>query len=82
MTYEEHGLKLLTLKRQHGSMELGKFLLSSLLFLFSAFMFPDMADAVDAVSASEALKPILTAIPPILLLVVAIIPIYYAVKTD
>lgn len=63
-------------------MDLDGFLVSSLLFLFSVFMFPEMETAVAAISAGEALKPILTAIPMVLLLVVAIFPVYYAVKTD
>jgi len=61
-------------------MELEKFLISALVFAFSVFFLPELIDAIDAVSASEALKPLLTTTPIILVMVLSIFPIYYAVK--
>ena len=60
-------------------MELLKFLSSSIMFLFSVIFLPNMIDAVNAVSAAEALKPFLLLMPTVFVLMLAIFPIYYLV---
>lgn len=61
-------------------MDLEKFLIFIAIFMFSALFFQDIMTAIEAVSAAEALKPFLLAIPPIYLLVVGIFSIYFAVS--
>ena len=59
-------------------MDLGKFLVSVFIFVFAVLFFPEMNDAVIAVSASEALKPFLLVLPTVFIAVVGIFPIYYS----
>jgi hypothetical protein len=63
-------------------MDLPKFILALLLLAFTAFLFPEMNEAIDAISVSEALKPLFQIVPYIFLGVEISGAIHYGVEKD
>ena len=63
-------------------MDVGKLLVSTLVFLFSIFLFFPLNDAVTAMTYAGSLKPLLQVFPFIFIVITAVFPVYFLVKED
>ncbi len=59
-------------------MDLPKFLLFLLLFLFSALLFPSLNTSINGISGSEALKPVFTLVLYLFPLSLIVATLYFA----
>lgn len=58
-------------------MNIEKFLISGIVFVFSVFLFEPMTSAIEGIGAEETLKPILLQIPLIFCVVLIVFPVYF-----
>jgi hypothetical protein len=63
-------------------MDFEKSLITLLLFVFSAFLYPNMADAVQDVSISEPLQPLIFQLPLIWLVALLLIFVYTVINHE
>jgi hypothetical protein len=61
-------------------MDLEKFLISAMIFLFVVFLTPGFIDSVATVSASEPLYPVLQIMPTAFLAIAGLFPVYFGLK--
>lgn len=61
-------------------MDVGKFLIATLVFLFSIFLFFPLNDAVTTMTYTGSLKPLLQVFPFIFIVITAVFPIYFLVE--
>jgi hypothetical protein len=63
-------------------MEFQKTLLITVLLLFSVFLYPDIITAINLISISEPLRPILINVPIVYLLSLVFVLAYLAMKRE
>jgi len=63
-------------------MEMAKFLASLLIFLFACFLFPSVTEAVSSLNETAVgnVSTLLQAMPIVMIVILAVFPIYYAFK--
>lgn len=63
-------------------MEVGKVLISSLVFVFAMFLMTPLQDGIAAMTYDGPLVPLLQAFPLIFVVVSAVFPIFFLMKGD
>jgi len=63
-------------------MDIDKFLVSLLFFVFTVFLFPTLNDQVAAATITSDIAPIIRVFPFLFLTISIVFPIYYGIKGD
>jgi len=63
-------------------MDLARFLISCLLFVFAVCLFPTLNDTIINATLTDNIAPLIQSFPIIFITVTAIFPVYFAFKKD